>query len=104
MATDQWISREEACTVDPSSAPHGSVSSAIVDALLEITGEERGELTPLYEWTDPSALDEFVESVDAQSDINGPVAQFPYEEYTVTVYSSRDVVISSATPDGGESR
>lgn len=68
------------------------VSQRIVQAAATITDVDPLELPPLFEAVDPDALDALVSSSAASG--TGPLVEFRYEGYVVTVAQGGEVALS----------
>lgn len=72
----------------------GRVSTAVLEALEEVTGTDRLDLPPLYETIDSDALDRLVASLDG-TDGDGPATiEFSYAGHRVTVTDDGDVSVT----------
>lgn len=69
-------------------ASHSSLSITVVEAVASVIGEESTDMKPLHSVLDPDALDTLLSGTDA-----GVQVEFEYEERSVTVTQSGEVVV-----------
>ena len=72
-------------TVDP--------TTAIAETLAVVEGCDPAEIGPLYDLLDSDALDALVQATDTKADC---AVMFPYDEYSVTVTATGDVIVHEA--------
>lgn len=68
-------------------------SAAITDALLETTGQSRGDLPPLYQYFDTEALDRLFKSIqNGQTNPEGKL-ELRYDDYTIRIHMEGSISI-----------
>lgn len=81
----------EIANIDISS--YRTPSVAITDALLETTGQSRGDLPPLYQYFDTEALDRLLKSIrNGQADPEGKL-ELQYADYRIRIHMEGSISI-----------
>ncbi|WP_227377190.1 HalOD1 output domain-containing protein [Haladaptatus halobius] len=71
-------------------------STAVVETVAQAANCDHQELSPLYEWIDPEALDAIIAPPLARTTHTTTSISFTYTDYSVTVHSTGAVHVAPA--------
>lgn len=79
-----------------------SVQTLVVDVVAEFADESPAELEPLYVHVDPDALGTLFEPIEDGPTRTDGTAEFPFDDYRVTVHADGRVVVTPGRAGAGQ--